>query len=110
MQRGEAAHGQAYDMRRVQAQMLEHVAGIVHGAHLAVAVGALGHVRGRIAARVKHDAAIVAREILDLLLPGAQIVSEFMDEKDRRAGASFFVIELYTVVRNRMRHGLSPPG
>src|SRR6185312_6436160 len=71
VERGEAAHRQADDMRLVDLQMIEDVDRIVDCAPLRVFLHAVGNLRWRIAAGVERDAPITAREVANLELPGA---------------------------------------
>ena len=85
MQRGEAAHRQADDVRLVDLQRVEHGANIIARAVLRVALDIVGHVRGRIAAGIESYAAVSAAEISDLSFIGAVVAGEFVHEDDRKA-------------------------
>ena len=107
MQGGVGSHGMADHVRPGDAER-------VHDRHhigacdvLAVARRIARHLRGRIAARRKGDAAIQAREGAHLRLPGPVIAGEFVDENHWRAHAGFFVIELGAVAAGDGRHAVS---
>ena len=104
MKRGEAAHRQADDMSLVDLQRIEHRADVVARAILRIFFLIFRDIGGRIAARVEGDAAVVLREVTDLLLPGAKVAGKFMDEDDRNAFAGLLVIELHSVVCRQMWH------
>ncbi len=85
-------------------QRIEHAADVVARARLRVALDILGHVGGRIAARVVGDAAVAAREVAQLRLPAAVVAGELVHEHDRRAAAGLLVVELDAVVGGKLRH------
>ncbi len=51
----------------------------------------------KIAARRGYDAAVAARKVTDLILLGACIATELVQEQDRLPGASVFEEKLYAV-------------
>src|SRR5438477_1836866 len=104
MQGREAAHREANNMRPVDLECIEHGADVVACAILRILLAILWNVRRRIAACVHGDAAIVAPEVANLLLPRAIVSGELMDEDDRNARASLLVIELHAIVGGQMRH------
>ena len=104
MQRGEAAHRQADDVRLVDLERVEHRADVVACALLRIALAVLGHVGWRIAARVIGDAAIALAEIPHLQFVRAPVAGEFVDEDDRDAAADFLVKQLNPVVGCQVRH------
>ena len=83
---------------RCDAERVEHAADVVARARLRVALEVLGHVGGRIAARVVGDAAVAAREVAHLRLPAAVVAGELVHEDDRRAAAGLLVVQLDAVV------------
>src|SRR5262249_10512345 len=93
MQGRERAHAQAHDMRALDLEVIEDGGDIVGLLLLAIDVGIVGYVRGRIAARVVGNAAIAPREEAQLRLPAAEIAREFMDEDQRITVARLLVIE-----------------
>src|SRR5262249_6516855 len=106
MQRREAAHREADDMRLVDLERIEHCADVVACALLRIFFLVFWDIWRRIAARVEGDAAVMLPEMADLLLPGAAIAGKFMDEDDRNAFAGFLVIELHSIVGRQMWHGI----
>src|SRR5439155_14013574 len=104
MQDGKPAHRDADDMRFREPQPVEHVTDIVARPFLRIARPVLGHVRGRIAARVEGDAAVAAREKAQLRLVTAAVAGEFMHEHNRVAGAGLLVIEADAVIAGHMGH------
>ncbi len=108
MQRGVASHGDADDMRLVEAERVEHGADIVARARLRIALQPRRHVRGRVSPRVVGDGAVAPREIAQLRLVAAVIAGEFMDADDCGAGARLFVVEPDAVVGGEMWHGMLP--
>src|SRR6185312_3220777 len=98
MQRGEAAHRQAHDMRALDAQMVEHRRDVIGGARLRIGAGTLRHLGGRVAAGVEGDAAIALAEMTELRLPAPEIAGELMNKDDRRPCAGLLVVEADSVV------------
>src|SRR4029079_18537032 len=104
MKRAEAARRQADNMSLVDLQSIEHRANVIARALLRIFFLVFRDVGGRIAARVEGDAAIVLREMTDLLLPRAAIAGKFVHKDNRNPFAGFFVIELHSVVGRQMWH------
>src|SRR5215831_12476253 len=65
---------------------------------LRVRLDVVGHVRGRIAARVERDRAVPAREEARLQMPAAVVAGELVDEDQRQALARFLVVDVDAVV------------
>ena len=104
MQRGEAAHGKSHDVGAPDLQCVQHREDVVSRALLRVALHALGHVRGRVAARVVGDAAVAARKVGELRIPAAQVPGELVHEHDRRASARLLVVQFHAVVGGDVGH------
>ena len=104
MKRGETAHRQADDMRLVDLQRIEHRADVVARAILRIFFLIFRDIGWWIAARVEGDAAVILREVADLLLPRAQVAGKFVHEDNRDPFAGLFVIELHSVVCRQMWH------
>jgi hypothetical protein len=104
MQRREAAHREADDMRPGDGEPIQHRADVVARAVLGISLRLGRHIRGRIAAGVEGDAAVEPREMAQLRLPAPMIAGEFVDKNDQPAGAGLFVIQTDAVVRGRIRH------
>lgn len=66
------------------------------------------HVGQWVAARVERDAAIIAAEITQLILPVAQVAAKLVYEDQRPAVADFLVMEPDAVIGARERHGVAP--
>ena len=104
MKRRKAAHRKADDVGLVDLEGIEHRADVVARAILRIVLAVFRHVGGRIAARIEGDAAIVFREMTNLLLVRAKVAGKFVNKNDRNAFAGFFVIELDSVVGRQMWH------
>src|SRR4051794_32174519 len=107
MQGGKAAHRKTDDVRLVDLERIEHRADIVARPILRIFFAVLRHVGGRIAARVDGDAAIVARKVTHLLLPGTIVSRKLMDEDDRDPSSGLLVVKLHAIVGCQMRHVMS---
>src|SRR6185295_3662722 len=105
MQRGEPAHRIADYVRPLDAECIEYGKNVVPRTLLGIALHIRRHIRRRIASGVVGDAAIAAREMAQLRFPRAPVAGELMHEHDRRAGATFLVMQLYAVVGGQKRHG-----
>jgi hypothetical protein len=105
VQRREAAHGETDDVRALDPQVVEYRDRIVARMRLRIAFAIFRDVGGRKAARRVGDAAEAAREEAHLRLPASVIACEFVDEKNRRAAAGFFVVEAGAVFSDGVRHG-----
>ena len=112
MQRRRCAHRMADDMRLVDLQRIHQRDDVVARDVLAVARRIGRHIRRRITALAVGDAAMGAREVAKLRLPGAVIARIFVDENHGTPGPDFLVIELGPVGRRYMRHRrlLQPDG
>ena len=108
MQRGIGAHRMADDMRPVDLQRIHHADHVVARDVLRIHFRLFGNVGRRIAALAVGDAAMRARELAQLRLPGAIVCRIFVDEDDRRAAPGFLIIELDAVFHRQMRHAFSP--
>ena len=75
MQRCEAAHRAADDVRLANLEMAQDAGDIVRRDRLRVLRAGFRHLRGRVAARVVRDAAVAAAEVTDLRLPATRITS-----------------------------------
>lgn len=106
VQRGEASHGQAHDMRALDGQMIEHVQNVARRDGLRIVLEIVGHVGRRIAARTEDDAAVAAAEMPHLGFPAARVAAKLMDEDDRRALAGLFMEEPDAVLRSQIGHGI----
>ncbi len=104
MQAGEAAHGEADDVRLVDLERIEHGADVVARPVLRIEFDLARHVRGRIAAGIVRDAPIGAAELAELRLPGAHVAGKFVHEDDRRARPGLLIVQLDLIVRRQMRH------
>ena len=104
MQRGVGAHRMPDHMRLVDLERVHDRDDVVAEMVLAVSVRIVRDIGGRIAALAVADAAVRAREMAHLRLPGAVVAGIFMHEDDRRAAAGFLVIEPNAVARGDMRH------
>src|SRR5262249_61989134 len=106
MKRGKSAHREADNVGFVDLQRIEYRADIVTRALLRIFFLILRHIRRRIATRIEGDAAIMLRKMADLLLPGANVASKFMNEYDRYAFARILLIEFHSIVSRSIRPGL----
>ncbi len=79
-------------MRLVDLERIHQRDNVVARDVLAVFSAVLRHIGRRIAALAVGDAAVHAREMPHLRLPGAEVASIFMHEDNGRAAASLFVI------------------
>jgi hypothetical protein len=95
-------------MRAPNAEMIEYRGRIVGLLRLAIGGGIVGHVGGRIAARVIGDAAVAAGEMPHLRLPAAVIAGELVREDHRGAGPGLLVIEADRVIRGQHWHNPKP--
>src|SRR5947207_5764706 len=91
-------------MGLIDLQRIEHRPDVVARALLRIFLLILRHIRRWIAAGVEGDAAVVFREVADLLLPRAKVAGKFMDKEDRHAFAGLFVEKLHSIVSCEMRH------
>src|SRR5262249_32347478 len=85
-------------------QCVEHAADVIAGAILRIARYVVGHLGGRVAARVVGDRAIAPAEMAQLPFPGADVAGELVHEHDRDAGADLLVVELHAVVGGELGH------
>ena len=104
MQRREAAHRKAHDMRVVDTEMIEHRQRVVTRDILRIAGFFLRDVGARIPACRIDDATTPPAEMADLWFPRPPVAGEFVDEQDRRPVAGFLVIELHPVSGSREWH------
>src|SRR5262249_59233644 len=81
----EAAHGEAADMGLLDLEPVEYTPDVLGRTLLRVRLDVVGHVRGRIAARVERDRAVAAREEARLQMPAAVIAGELVDEDQPHA-------------------------
>ena len=105
MEGREPAHAQAHDVGALDAEMVEDGDGVRHRVILAVDLGVLRHVRGRIAAGVVGDATVAPCEMADLWLPAHVVARELVDEEHGMAGPGFLVVKPGSVRRRRVWHG-----
>src|SRR5258708_6684622 len=98
MERGKPAHGIADDMRAREAEHIEHAEDVVPRALLGIALCIRRHLRRRVTACVIGNAAVAAREMAQLRLPGAPVAGEFVHEYDRRSGTALLVMQSYAIV------------
>src|SRR5690606_688032 len=97
LQGGVGAHAQAHDMGAIDIESIEDREDVVGGELIAVELGRIGHVRGRITAGIEGNATVLAREPPNLLLPLAQVGAKLVYEHDRTAAARFFIVEAGTL-------------
>src|SRR5215472_14417811 len=90
---GESAHGEAGDVRLVDAQVIEHCLDVVGGQGLRIRRGALGHIRWRITASVERNGTVAPAKVSQLQLPTSKVACEFVYEDQRRARSGLFVEE-----------------
>src|ERR1700691_2226230 len=88
----------------VDAERIHDRHDVVAGYILTVASWIFRHVRRRIAARRKCNAAMRTREIPHLRFPRAMVAGEFVDKDDRSAGTGLFAMELGAVGCGDLRH------
>src|SRR6218665_564611 len=94
VQRREAAHRQAHDVRALQFQCIHHRSDVVGRGRLRIALHILRHVRRPIAARA----------VTHLWLPTAVVTAELVHEHDRRAIAGALVVEANAVAGTGVAH------
>src|SRR6218665_2064325 len=104
VQRREAAHRQAHDVRALQFQCIHHRSDVVGRGRLRIALHILRHVRRPIAARAESHALVAAREVTHLWLPTAVVTAELVHEHDRRALAGALVVEANAVAGTGVAH------
>src|SRR5215475_4576785 len=104
MKRGKSAHRKPDNVRFVDLESIQHGPDVVSGALLRIALAILGDIGRRISARVERHAAIIFREMANLLLVGAIVAGKFMDKNDRDAFDGFFIVELDPVIGRQMWH------
>jgi hypothetical protein len=104
MQRREATHRQAYDMRLSLPKMVEDGADVVGGARLRVSGDFLRHVGGRIAPCIEGDAAVTLAEVAHLRLPAAVVARELVHEDHGASGAGLLVVQPHAVIGGGQGH------
>src|SRR5579862_818912 len=104
VERSEAAHGEAHDMRPVDRKMIEHGLNVARGKGLRIGRGALGHVRWRITSGVERNAAIAPAEVPQLRFPTSEIACEFVHEDHWPARSGFFVVKPDPVLCDGVGH------
>src|SRR4051794_25412424 len=87
MQCRKSSHRQADDVGFLKAEMIEHRGDVVRSARLGVRACGLRDIRGRIAPRVKGDAAVALSEVAQLRLPAAMIPGELVHKDNCGTGA-----------------------
>src|SRR5581483_1648134 len=108
MQRREAAHRQAHDMRLSLADMIEQAEDIVGGAGLRIGRDVLGHVGRRETPRVEGNRAVTLAEMSQLRLKTPDVAGELVHEDHGPAAAGLLEIQAYAVICGRMRHQACP--
>src|SRR5262249_19621352 len=104
MQRGKAAHRKSHNVRLIDFQSVKYGADVVACTRLRIPLTFLRHIRGRIAARIEGHAAIIFREVPNLLFVGTVVAGELMDKDYRNAFAGFLVVKLDPVVGRQVWH------
>src|SRR6218665_37648 len=104
VQRREAAHRQAHDVRALQFQCIHHRSDVVGRGRLRIALHILRHVRRPIAARAESHALVAARGGTHLGLPTGVVTAELVHEHDRRAIAGALVVEANAVAGTGVAH------
>src|SRR5262249_43594713 len=94
---GVGAHRMTDDVRLLYAEAIQEGDDVAASDVLPVARRIARHLRGWITARREGDAAMSAREMAQLRLPGPIVAGELVNEDNRRSAACFFVIELCAV-------------
>src|SRR5262249_461275 len=101
-----STHRETDNMSLVNIERIKHSANVVTRALLRIALAVAGHIRGWIAARIKGHTAVIFRKVANLLFVRAVVAGKFVNKNNRDAFASFFVIELDSIVRRQMWHGV----
>src|SRR5690606_42138420 len=96
LQGGVGAHAQAHDMGAIDIESIKDREDVVGGELIAVELGRIGHVRGRISAGIEGNATVLAREPPNLLLPLAQYGANLDYEHDLTAAARLFTVDART--------------
>ena len=104
MQCRKSSHRKADDVGFRQAEMIEHRGDVVRSARLGVRACGVGDVRGRIAPRVKGDAAVTLSEVAQLRLPAAMIPGELVHKNNCGTGAGLLVMQPHAVVGGGKGH------
>ena len=91
------AHGQAADVRLLQAQVVHQTAQVFDGDVLRVRLRVGGHVRRRIAPVVVGDDPVAVAEVAHLLLPAFVGAGEFVAPDERKALAGGLVKDVHSV-------------
>src|SRR6218665_1617883 len=104
VQRREAAHRQAHDVRALQFQRIHHRSDVVGRGRLRIALHILRHIRRPIAARAESHALMAAREVTHLWLPTAMVAAELVHEHDRRTIAGALVVKANAVAGAGVAH------
>jgi hypothetical protein len=106
MKRGKSAHRESDNVRFVDLESIQHGPNVVSRALLRVALAILRDIRRGVSAGVECHAAIILREMANLLLVGAVVAGKFMDKNNRDAFASFLIVELDPVIGRQMWHAI----
>ncbi len=105
MQTSKTAHGEADNMSFLDTRSAHHVNNVIGGARLRVVLHILWYIRRRIAAGRIRDAAMPAREKVELRLPAPVTPAELVDKDNGGSSASRLIKELYVIAGGGKCHG-----